>query len=390
MSFQPANMAWNMHYYYYLSDTKLAIQLHRGTMGRYLIREFALLLSILLVCACPTACYAAEDPQRQVAVLPGAPIPSSAVLPQPTTEADFQATSLEGSEFVLGPGDTLKVTIWGYPELSEQTTILPDGTVSYPLVGVTRAAGLTAKGFSEELGSALAPHLVGVPKVSVAISEMRSRRFSVMGDVAKAGAFPLWGDDVTVLEAVAQAGGMGTRALPAEVKIFRTNSEGVRESIPVDLTALLTQPDAARADLRLQPGDVVYVPSQDTQRKVCVLGEVNSPGLYGLTPEMTVVEALTAAGWAKPSGVTTSVMVARRTSDGAKEFHRVNVERVVRQQDWAQDLVLAPGDIVYVPEHFISVVADFVNFFSTRVETAAHAYLRVYDATNPASYVVDR
>ena len=359
-------------------------------MGRYLIRGFALLPSLLLVCVCPGAGYAAEEPQRQLAVLPGTPTAPSAVSPPLTTAADVQTASLEASGFLLGPGDTLKVTVWGYPELSEQTTILPDGTISYPLIGMTRAAGLTAQGFSEELGSALAPHLVGAPKVNVAIAEMRSRRFSVMGDVPKAGAFPLWGDDVTVLEAVAQAGGMGTRALPADVKIFRTNSEGVRESLPVDLTALLTQPDAARADLRLQPGDVVYVPSQDTQRKVCVLGEVNSPGLYSLTPKMTVVEALTAAGWAKPSGVTTSVMVARRTSDGAKEFHKVNLQRVVKHQEWAQDMVLAPGDIVYVPEHFISVVADFVNFFSTRVETAAHAYLRVYDSTDPASYVVDR
>ena len=143
----------------------------------------------------------------------------------------------------------------------------------------------------------------------------------------------------------------------------------------------------------MRPGDVVYVPGQATRRKVCVLGQVKVAGLYTLSPHMTVVEALTAAGWVEPSGVLNSVIVARRGSGGDhgdQKFFRVDARRVITQRDWSQDLPLQPGDIVYVPEHFVAKLGEFVGFFTARVEPVAHTYLRVYDATNPASYLVDR
>jgi polysaccharide export outer membrane protein len=289
--------------------------------------------------------------------------------------------------FALGPGDVLKVTVWGYPELSpEQLVILPDGTISYPLIGTLHARGLTAHGLSDAISQALTEHMES-PQVSVVVTEMRSRHFSVMGEVRNAGVYPLWGGEVTLLEAVAQAGGMTPTAIPTGVRVFRQGAEPA-EPITIDMTAIL-RGDAADP-VMVHAGDVIHVPSQDLQKKVCVLGDVNVPGLYTVTPEMTVIDALSAAGWVKNSGVMSSVMLARKGQDGGHEFFRVDAKRAVEKQDWTQHLVLQPGDIIFVPKHFIAKVGDFTSFFTSKVEPAAHTYLRVYDAGNPANVVVNR
>ena len=291
-------------------------------------------------------------------------------------------------EFALGPGDELKVTVWGYPELSEQVVVLPDGTVSYPLVGTLQVRGSTAQQFGESLRQALEPH-IDSPRVSVIVTQMRSCSFSVVGDVKKAGVFPLWNDQVNVLNGIAQAEGLSNTALPAEVKIFRAQADGSRQSMSVNLSALV-EPSSTAPLPTLQPGDIIYVPGQNTQRRVCVLGEVSSPGLYPISSEMTVIEAMSAAGWIKPSAVLSSVMVVRHGESSEQQFFRINAGRAITKQDWTQHLSIKPGDIVYVPKQFFAKAGDFVSFFTSRVEPAARTYLTVYDASNPANVLVDR
>jgi len=291
-------------------------------------------------------------------------------------------------EFALGPGDKLQVTVWGYPELSSEVVILPDGMVSYPLVGLIPAGGLTARDFAEKVRGALEQHIES-PRVHVTVSQMNSRRYSVLGEVNRAGVFPLWDDSTDVLEAIAQAGGMGNAALPSEVRIVRHQPGKPEELIPINMNSLLDS-STPRERVILQPGDVVYVPSQVTRRKICVLGEVNAPGLYTMTPHMTVIEALSVAGWVRPSGILKSVMVVRHDPKGGRQFFRIDAQRAVVKQDWAQHLMLQPGDIVYVPERMFAKIGNFVGFFTTNVEPAARAYLKVYDAADPSSFLVER
>ena len=351
---------------------------------------------------------AASSPQ-QVVLLPGQPLLPSMVEPQrPPTPVEPALTRRsqaitrpgdEASDFTVGPGDVLQVTVWDYPELSAQIVVLPDNTVSYPLLGVVQAGGLTIQRVADAIKTGLQPYLAQSAQVSIVMAHMQSRQFSVLGEVKTPGSYPLWTDRVTLLEAIAQAGGLGPVALPAEVAVFRPDTDGIWQTLSVNLTAFLDRGSGAPL-LTLQPGDVVYVPSQTTRRKVAVLGQVRVPGLYTLTPNMTVVEALTAAGWVQPSGVLTSVMLIRDDANGSREFFRVNAQRAIRQPsrrdalaealELAQDPQPQPGDIIYVPEHFIAKVGDFVSFFSSKIEPAAAAYLGVYDATNPASVLVNR
>lgn len=304
--------------------------------------------------------------------------------------ADLPKPKLETvrPEFLLGPGDKLQVTIWGFPELSSEALVLPDGKVSYPLIGSIQAEGLTAREFGEKIQKAFEPH-ISSPRVNIVVTQMNSRRYSVMGEVNRPGVYSLWDDQTDVLEAIAQAGGIGNNALPAEVKVIRHPPTGKEQVIKVDVHSLLNESTRPKR-LALKSGDVVYVPSQMTRRKICVLGEINAPGLYTMTPNMTVIEALSVAGWVQPSGVLRSIMVVRRDPKGGRQFIRVNALRAVFKQDWTQHLVLQPGDIIYVPEKFIAKIGHFVGFFTNNVEPAAKTYLRVYDATEPASVLVER
>ena len=288
-------------------------------------------------------------------------------------------------EFSLGPGDELKVTVWGYPELSEQVVILPDGTLSYPLIGSLPASGLTAQRLSRSLEAALNKYIES-PQVSLVVTTMRSRRFSVMGEVQRAGVYPLWSDDVTVFEAVAQAGGLGPAALPSEVKVFRQEQGGL---IPVDLNSMLIG-QIPHQTFTLRSGDVVYVPSFSSRRKVSVLGEVNTPGMYTLQPNMTVIDALSAAGWIRSSGLSRAVMVTRRDPQGNHHLFRIDAQRAVLKKESTEELLLEPGDVVYVPQGMLSKFSNFVGLFTSGVEPGARTYLKVYDSTNPANYVVER
>ena len=95
----------------------------------------------------------AASPPQQVVLLPGQPLLPSMVEPQrPPTPVEPALTRRsqaitrpgdEASDFTVGPGDILQITVWDYPELSAQVVVLPDNTVSYPLLGVVQAGGLT-------------------------------------------------------------------------------------------------------------------------------------------------------------------------------------------------------------------------------------------------------
>lgn len=340
----------------------------------YDLREAEQPVSLTLPAAAiesPPAPAAAEE---EVVVPPPQPL----AVPPPVAQPD--SAPVPYKQFPLGPGDELTLTVWGYPELSVKgIVILPDGTVSCPLVGSVPAEGLTADELAANLQQALARHIPS-PKVTLMLTTMRSRHFSVIGAVKKPGLYPFWNDEMTVLEALAQAEGMLETALPAEVKVFRQGGNG--EVADVDVRELLSS-DAKAGAFRLQPGDLVYVPSFALQQKVSVLGQVNLPGMYPLEAGMTVVDALSRAGWIPTSGAMDSVIILRRVDEGKPEILRINAHRAIVQRDVSQAPLLQPGDVVYVPEKFFSRIGNFVNSLTAGPESGSRTALRVYDVSNP-------
>jgi polysaccharide export outer membrane protein len=162
-------------------------------------------------------------------------------------------------DFVLGPSDVLKITVWRNPELSTDAVVRPDGTVSLPLVGDLQAAGRTSIQLKEEIIKRLRAYLKDESAiVTVAVTAINSYRFVISGNVEKQGVFAS-NHFVTVSEAIALAGGPSKFADPAGTIIIRVDAKGGVRRIPVDYPGVLagTRPNE---NIPLLAGDTIYVP----------------------------------------------------------------------------------------------------------------------------------
>ncbi len=169
----------------------------------------------------------------------------------------------------IGPEDTLQISIWKNEAMSRTVPVRPDGKISLPLVNDIQAAGLTALELREVLTQKLAEYIPS-PEVSVIVSDVRSFKVSVMGEVARAGRFELksW---TTVLDALALAGGFTPFAARSRIVILRPEGTAVKRipfnydkvtKTPEGLLGRIIRPggDGAQENFYLQNGDIVLVP----------------------------------------------------------------------------------------------------------------------------------
>jgi polysaccharide export outer membrane protein len=149
-------------------------------------------------------------------------------------------TANPGRQYQLGPGDVLQSTVFGDTDLSGPYRVSDSGTVSMTLVGMLPAQGLSLTEFQRELVDRLNARAIKSPDVAVQVTEYRP--FFILGEVKNPGSYP-YVPNMTVLTAVAIAGGFTFRAAENEISVTRGPQGEAR---------------ASRAS-PLLPGDVVYV-----------------------------------------------------------------------------------------------------------------------------------
>jgi polysaccharide biosynthesis/export protein len=162
-------------------------------------------------------------------------------------------------EYVLGPSDVLKISVWRNPDLSGEAIVRPDGTISLALVGDLPAAGRTPGQVRADVAQRLRQFIKDESAiVTVSVSAINSYRFVVSGSVERPGAYSAT-HFVTVSEAVALAGGPNRFASPEKTIIIRTDTtKGVRR-VPIDYPSIMAGSHPEQ-DLPLMPGDMLYVP----------------------------------------------------------------------------------------------------------------------------------
>ena len=162
-------------------------------------------------------------------------------------------------EYVIGASDVLRISVWHNPDLSVETTVRPDGTITLPLIGDIRAAGRTSEQIRVELTQRLGAFIKDESAVAtVAVTGINSYRFTVSGNVEHPGTF-VSTHYVTVLEAVTLAGGPNRFASPEDTILTRIEGKRGRRRIPIDYPDVVagTHPEQ---DLPLISGDAIYVP----------------------------------------------------------------------------------------------------------------------------------
>jgi len=250
-------------------------------------------------------------------------------------------------EYVIGPQDVLKITVWDHEDLNREVTVSEEGNFSYPLIGKVHADGLTVSELEKEIEKKLSGKYIINPQVNVTVKEYKSKQVFVLGEVGGAGtgkgpgAYPLIGK-TTLMEILAEAGGptkdAGSEVVIIRPKKKRTNPTPLEkasedEIIRVNLRKLL-EGDMSQ-NIVLEPNDTVYVPKAEY---FYVFGEVKKPGKYILEKGITVLKAITIAG-------------------GTTEKAAINKTKIVREKDGAKVEMKAkmtdpiyPGDTIIVPE----------------------------------------
>jgi len=158
------------------------------------------------------------------------------------------------SEYVIVPGDVLRVRVYKEEALSGNVRVRTDGRISLPLVDDVPAAGHTTTALARELEGRLKA-VVMKPSVTVSLEETRNKQFSVIGEVARPGTYALE-PGLGVLQALANAGGVGEFANRDRIFVLRAGAERARIRFNYDA---LARGEEKAAGFLLQPGDVIVV-----------------------------------------------------------------------------------------------------------------------------------
>ena len=161
-----------------------------------------------------------------------------------------------GADYIIGPGDILDVYTWGDQSLTRTVAVLPDGKITFPLIGVLTATGKTVSGIKEELEEKIRTYIPD-PVLSVEVRQVNSLLIYVIGRVNNPGKFVL-NSNVNVLQALSMAGGLNPFAKRDKIKVFR--QAGKKTDILLFKYDDVVENNRLEQNVQLQRGDVVVVP----------------------------------------------------------------------------------------------------------------------------------
>jgi polysaccharide biosynthesis/export protein len=174
-----------------------------------------------------------------------------------TPKAKATPAPLPAAEYLIGPDDLLAVNVWREPEISRNVLVRPDGKISLPLVGDLRASGRTPAQLQDEIKDQLQNYL-SHPEVTVIVQEARSQKFNILGEVEHPGSYPL-SRSMTVLDAIAVAGGLRDFAKSRKIYVLRTKGDGSRTRLAFNYKDVI-KGHSLSENVELQPRDTVVVP----------------------------------------------------------------------------------------------------------------------------------
>jgi len=183
----------------------------------------------------------AQTPVAPQLAAPNAAAPAGVVLPP---------------GYVIGAEDVLSVVFWRDKELSADVVVRPDGRISLPLLNDLQAAGYTPEQLRAQVEQA-AKKYIDEPNATVIVKAVNSRKVHIIGNVGKAGTYPLAGD-MTVLQFIALAGGLQEYADAKNIKIMR-KEEGQDRTLKFNYKDVVKGKHLDQ-NIALKPGDTVIVP----------------------------------------------------------------------------------------------------------------------------------
>jgi polysaccharide export outer membrane protein len=159
--------------------------------------------------------------------------------------------------FVIGNDDVLAINVWKEPDISRSIPVRSDGKISLPLVGELQAAGQTPQQLEQLIAVKLKSY-ISEPEVTVIVQQINSQKFNILGQVTRPGAYPLT-NSLTVLDALALAGGFRDFAKQRSIYVLRQNADGGQTRLNFNYKDVIKGKNSNQ-NVRLQPRDTIVVP----------------------------------------------------------------------------------------------------------------------------------
>jgi polysaccharide export outer membrane protein len=237
------------------------------------------------------------------------------------------------SDLPLGASDVIKVTVYNNPDLTTETRVSENGSITFPLIGAVPVAGLAPAAAEQKIASMLeAGGFVKKPQVNVLVTMQQSQLVSVLGQVNRPGRYPIDGKR-SVLDLLALAGGIAADG--GETANLIRKNDGKASLEQIDIVDMARSGNLTR-DFELKGNDVLYV---ERAPRFYIYGEVQRPGVFRLERSMTVLQALSTGGGLTARGTERGVRIKRRDAQG-------HLQVISAKHD---DLLQA-DDVVYVQE----------------------------------------
>ncbi|AXY02116.1 OtnA protein [Vibrio alfacsensis] len=239
------------------------------------------------------------------------------------------------ADYTVGPGDEIVIQLFGKENTTNRLRVSREGVINFPSLGPVQVAGMTFSEVRDSLNQRVREQMIGV-RSDISLGEMRTMQIFVMGDAYKPGAYTV-SALTTISQAIYYSGGFSESGALRNVQLKR-NGQVIRK---LDMYDLLLRGDA-RNDVRLLPGDVVFIGA--VGNTISIDGEVNRPAIYEIKSGETYKQAFQLAGGFTANAYRDQIEVKRYAAKGGRDLVTLNFTQSHDQQIKVKD-----GDTVSVP-----------------------------------------
>lgn len=237
-------------------------------------------------------------------------------------------------DYPLGAGDAIRVQVFQNPDLTIETRVSENGSITYPLIGAVDLGGLSIAAAEKKIADALQKGgFIRQPQVNIVLVQIRGNQVSVLGQVNRPGRFPLETANTRLSDMLAMAG--GTTQVGDDTAIITGQRDGKPFRKMVDIPSMYLN-EKPQEDIVLLGGDTIYVHRAPV---FYIYGEAQRPGSFRLERDMTIMQALAQGGGPTARGTEKKLRLSRKSEDGTIQ------QSVPKLTDFVQ-----PNDVIYVEE----------------------------------------
>ncbi|MFM2449859.1 MAG: polysaccharide exporter [Pseudomonadota bacterium] len=226
----------------------------------------------------------------------------------PTAAANLSSAK---PDYTLGAGDAIRIQVFQNPDLTIETRVSENGSISYPLIGSIELGGLSIERAEKKISTALQQGgFLQRPQVNIVLLQIRGNQVAVLGQVNRPGRFPLETANTRLSDMLAMAGGASPTGDDVAVVVGMRQGKLFRQQIDIPSIFLA---EKLQDNIVLQGGDSIYVHRAPV---FYVYGQVQRPGAYRVERGMTIMQALALGGGPTARGSEKRLRLHRTTEGG--------------------------------------------------------------------------